>query len=51
MDKIWVDRLIAGAKTFSEVPESRKRKVKELLDNLLNNEEITKEEYDNIINS
>lgn len=51
MDKIWVDRLIAGTKTFKEVPESRKNKVKELLDNLLNNEEITKEEYDNIINN
>ena len=51
MDKIWVDRLIVGAKTFKEVPESRKNKVKELLKDLLDNEEITKEEYDNIVNS
>ena len=51
MDKIWVDRLIAGSKKFGEVPESRKERVKELLTNMLNNEEVTKEEYDNIINS
>ena len=48
MDKIWVDRLIAGSKKFGEVPESRKEKVKEILNNLLNNEKITKEEYDDI---
>lgn len=49
MNKIWADRLIAGTRTFDEVPQSRKNDVKELLIEYVNEGKITKEQYQKII--
>lgn len=45
MNEIWVKRLIAGTKLFSEVPESRKEQIKEILQSRL-----TEEIFNDIIN-
>lgn len=49
MDKIWANRLIAGTKTWDEVPDNRKKAVKAELQNRVDSGEITQEEMDRII--
>lgn len=48
MNKIWADRLIAGTRTFDEVPASRKEAVKELLLEYVNKNKLFKERYQEI---
>ena len=36
MAKIWANRLIAGTRTWDEVPEGRKKKVKKVLMDIAN---------------
>lgn len=48
VNKIWVKQLIVGAKTWNEVPFSRKVAIKNLLQNMVNNGEITEEQYTSI---
>lgn len=49
MEKIWANRLIAGDKKWSDIPEKRKTAVEEELLNRLENGEITQEKLDEII--
>lgn len=49
MDKIWANRLVAGAKTWSDVPASRKNTVKAELDSRVNDGIITMEQYEEIL--
>lgn len=49
MARIWANRLIAGDKTWDEVPESRKAAVKKVLQEDVANGKITQEEYDSIV--
>lgn len=49
MNKIWADRLIAGTKTWDEVPASRKPAVKEILLDYVERGKITQERYIEII--
>lgn len=48
MDKIWANRLIAGTKTWAEMPISRRVAVKKVLAARVNKGEITAEDYKNI---
>ena len=48
MDKIWANRLIAGTKTWAEMPISRRVAVKKVLAARVESGEITPEEYQNI---
>ena len=48
MNEIWANRLIAGTKTWEEVPASRKGAVKAVLGNRVQNEAITAEQYGEI---
>jgi uncharacterized membrane protein len=48
MDKIWANRLIAGTKTWKEVPTNRKADVLAELKNRVANGEITAERYEHI---
>lgn len=48
MDKIWANRLIAGTKTWAEMPASRRIGVKKVLTERVNKGEITAEDYKNI---
>jgi len=48
MNKIWANRLIAGDKTWDEVPESRKNGVKAELKSRVASGEITAERYEEI---
>lgn len=48
MDKIWANRLIAGTKTWAEMPASRRVGVKKVLAERVNNGEITPEQYRDI---
>ncbi len=45
MDKIWANRLIAGTKTWAEMPISRRVAVKKVLAGRVNKGEITAEDY------
>lgn len=45
MNEIWANRLIAGTKTWAEVPASRKGAVKAVLGNRVTSETITPERY------
>ena len=46
MTNIWVNRLIDGDKwTWEDVPENRKKAIKEELKRRVNNEYITAERY------
>lgn len=45
MNKIWANRLIAGTKTWDDVPASRKAGVKEELSVRVADGEITAEQY------
>lgn len=49
MDKIWANRLIAGTKTWEEVPLSRQSDVKAELAARVESEAITAEQYAKII--
>lgn len=48
MDKIWANRLIAGTKTWAEMPASRRVGVKKVLAERVNKDEITAEDYKRI---
>lgn len=48
MDKIWANRLIAGTKTWGEMPASRRPKVKAELAKRVAEGEITAEQYKEI---
>lgn len=48
MDKIWANRLIAGTKTWAEMPTSRRARVKAELANRVTEGEITAEQYKEI---
>lgn len=50
MNEIWVNRLIAGTRLFSEVPVSRKVAVKTILIDKVIHQVISKEQYENITN-
>lgn len=49
MDRIWANRLIAGTKTWNEMPESRRESVKLVLEERVKLGIITKEQMDEII--
>ena len=49
MDKIWASRLIAGTKTWDEVPEKRKESVREELESRVASGEITEERFNEIV--
>lgn len=48
MNEIWANRLIAGTKTWKEVPASRKKAVKAVLATRVEQNEITEEQYQTI---
>ena len=48
MNKIWANRLIAGTKTWDQVPASRKNGVLEELKNRVADGEITAEKFEAI---
>lgn len=48
MDKIWANRLIAGTKTWAEMPISRRAGVKKVLAKRVAEDEITAAEYEEI---
>ena len=48
MDKIWANRLIAGTKTWAEMPISRRVAVKKVLAAPVESGEITADDYKNI---
>lgn len=48
MDKIWANRLVAGTKTWAEMPISRRVTVKKVLAERVNKGEITAEDYKRI---
>jgi hypothetical protein len=49
MNKIWADRLVAGTRTWDEVPASRKPAVKAILLKMVADGEITAEKYHEIV--
>ena len=48
MDKIWANRLVAGTKTWEEMPASRRPGVKRELAKRVAKSEITAERYKEI---
>lgn len=48
MDKIWANRLVAGTRTWAEMPESRRPRVKRELAKRVADGEITAERYKEI---
>ena len=48
MDKIWANRLVAGTKTWEEMPISRRAGVKKLLAERVESGEITAADYERI---
>lgn len=48
MDKIWANRLVAGTKTWAEVPASRKSGVKTELADRVEKNTITAQQYEDI---
>lgn len=48
MDKIWANRLIAGTKTWAEMPASRRVAVKKVLAERVAEGDITADDYKNI---
>lgn len=48
MNIIWANRLIAGTKTWAEMPASRRVGVKKILAERVNKDEITAEDYKRI---
>jgi hypothetical protein len=49
MAKIWADRLVAGTKTWAQVPESRKPAVNEVLLEMVAEGTLTEEHYQEIV--
>lgn len=49
MNKIWADRLIAGTKTWDEVPASRKPAVNDILLEYVAKGKITQQKYEEIV--
>jgi hypothetical protein len=49
MAEIWANRLIAGTKTWAEVPASRKSAVKAVLEARVEKGEISQETMDSIV--
>lgn len=49
MNEIWANRLIAGDKTWANVPTSRKAGVKKVLQERVESGEITEEQYKAIV--
>lgn len=49
MDRIWANRIEAGTKTFSQVPDGRKTAVNALLLQDVEDGRITMEEYEGLI--
>lgn len=45
MNEIWANRLIAGTKTWAEMPASRQKAVKAILCNRVESNEITADQY------
>ena len=50
MNKIWANRLIAGTQVWSNVPASRKEAVNAILRQYMNENKITEDKYNEIIN-
>ncbi len=48
MDKIWANRLVAGTRTWAEVPAFRKNAVRAVLRDRVAQETITAEQYTEI---
>lgn len=48
MDKIWANRLIAGTKTWAEMPASRRPAVKKILAERVAKGDVTAERYKEI---
>lgn len=48
MNEIWANRLIAGTKTWAEVPASRKNAVKAVLKGRAGSGAITEAQYEGI---
>lgn len=48
MNEIWANRLIAGTKTWDEMPASRQKAVKEVLAARVEDGEITADRYTEI---
>lgn len=48
MDKIWANRLVAGTKTWAEMPISRRVAVKKVLAARVAKGEITADDYKDI---
>ena len=49
MNKIWADRLVAGTRTWNEVPASRKEAVRAILLKMVADGELTAERYQEIV--
>jgi hypothetical protein len=49
MNKIWADRLVAGTKTWKQVPASRKEAVNEILLDMVEEGTLTEEHYHQIV--
>lgn len=48
MNEIWANRLVAGTKTWAEMPASRRSAVKAVLAGRVESEAITPEQYEAI---
>ena len=48
MNEIWANRLVAGTKTWEEMPASRRKAVKAVLAERVADGEITAEQYEQI---
>lgn len=48
MNEIWANRLIAGTKTWEEMPASRRKAVKAILTERVADGEITAERFEEI---
>lgn len=51
MNEIWANRLIAGTKTWAEMPASRRIAVTALLTARVESGEISQDDMDSIVNS
>lgn len=49
MNEIWANRLIAGTKTWAELPATRKSAVKAVLAGRVESNAITAEQYQEIV--
>ena len=49
MNRIWADRLIAGTKTWEEMPDARRGAVKTILLERIKAGELSPERYEEIV--